>query len=63
MGSYGRLNAMANQETASLQGQINSLEAMLGALLRTQYGVLDFVRRMQGDALSALGLGPNEWSR
>ena len=33
---------------------------MLGALLRAQYGVLDSVRRMQGDALSAFGLGPNE---
>ena len=43
-----------------MQGQINSLEVMLGALLRAQYGVLDSVRRMQGDALSAFGLGPNE---
>jgi polyhydroxyalkanoate synthase len=43
-----------------VQSQAAPIDAALDAVRRTQFGITDMLRRAQGHAFGALGLGPNE---
>ena len=43
-----------------MQGQAARIDAALDAVRRAQFGMTDAMRRLQGNALGALGLSPNE---
>ena len=43
-----------------MQSQAARIDAALDAVRRAQFGMTDTMRRLQGNALGALGLSPNE---
>src|SRR3974390_2924327 len=43
-----------------MQSQADRIDAALDAVRRAQFGMTDAMRRLQGNALGALGLSPNE---
>jgi len=43
-----------------MQSQADRIDAALDAVRRAQFGMTDTMRRLQGNALGALGLSPNE---
>src|SRR3974390_2642046 len=47
-------------ELLLMQSQAARIDAALDARRRAQFGMTDAMRRLQGNALGALGLSPNE---
>jgi polyhydroxyalkanoate synthase len=58
-GSTGR-GAAGDQEGASVPGQNTAIDSPLDAFRRAQFGLSDILRRAQGNAVAAFGLGPSE---
>jgi poly[(R)-3-hydroxyalkanoate] polymerase subunit PhaC len=53
-------NGNGEEENASVPASNAAIDTALDAVRRAPFGMADVLRRVQGDALAALGLGPSE---
>src|SRR6185436_3748091 len=51
---------ISRRRAHQLATQSIQIDAALNAVRRAQFGVTDILRRLQGDAIAAFGLGPSE---